>query len=190
MLKILAALGVAFPTLSVLKLIPTVIHKQEEREREWPVVKVSTLKELSAKKQIIFMYPLKDIPNVLIKLGIPVEFGVGPEGDIVAFNLICQHLGCMVRYVEMGAKEEAVPKELKDKPVLYCPCHAAVYDVLSGGRPVAGPPKYNLPRVLLRVEEEDIIAYGMTPPVIYGKGLLGSEDVKKDLYGGVLVGEG
>ncbi|GIX13271.1 MAG: hypothetical protein KatS3mg118_1230 [Paracoccaceae bacterium] len=37
--------------------------------------------------------PTPDSPGVLLKLGRPVEGGVGPDGDIVAFSVLCPHKG-------------------------------------------------------------------------------------------------
>ena len=188
---ILKYLTLVFPFATIGPLLSSLLYKQvKEESLEWPSVKISSLEEISTIKSKVFMYPLINTPNILIKLGVSVEFGVGPESDIVAFNLLCQHLGCRVVYVPPGLQDRpTATKKFEDRHILYCPCHAGIYDVLLGGMPIAGPPKCPLPRVLLRVEDNlDIIAYGMTPPVIYGKGPLCSEDTSRDLAGGVLVG--
>jgi len=188
---ILKYLTLVFPFATIGPLFSSLLYKPvEEKSLEWPSVKISSIEEISKIRSKVFMYPLTNTPNILIKLGVSVEFGVGPERDIVAFNLLCQHLGCRVVYVPPGIPDRpTATKKFEDKHILYCPCHAGIYDVLLNAMPISGPPKCPLPRVLLKVENDrDIIAYGMTPPVIYGKGPLCSEDVSRDLIGGVLVG--
>lgn len=48
-----------------------------------------------------------------------------PDGEIRAFNAICTHTDCTVKYRE-------------DKGDVYCSCHSGVYDTL--GHNVSGPP--------------------------------------------------
>ena len=43
---------------------------------------------------------------------------------------------------------------------LHCPCHEGFF-TLDDGRPLAGPPKRSLPRILLQVKDEAIWATGM-----------------------------
>lgn len=48
-----------------------------------------------------------------------------PDGEIRAFNAICTHTDCTVKY-------------LAEKSQLFCSCHGGVFD--SSGRNVSGPP--------------------------------------------------
>jgi arsenite oxidase small subunit len=193
-IQYLIKISVGLPILTIIPWFSSLGYKSMEVKRIWPVVVICSLNELKEKGYKVFMYPLTNTPNILIKVGEPVKFGIGPENDIVAYSLLCQHLGCVVRYLSSLETKGSVSikSDLRGKPLFYCPCHAGVYDIIDGGVPVAGPPKFPLPRVLLRIENingnDVIIAYGMTPPVIYGKGPLGSADIEKDLYGGDLVG--
>lgn len=153
---------------------------------KWPRVRIANLNDLEIDKPKIFMYPLDNTPNMLVKLGNHTEHGVGPDSDIVAYSQLCQHLGCFVRFVPSGQSSE-----FPNRPVFYCPCHAGIYDVNSG-QILGGPPLYPLPQVLLQYDEKsrDIFAYGMGPPVIFGKATPGSTDVWHDLMGGTLLKEG
>jgi arsenite oxidase small subunit len=193
-IQYLIKISVGLPILTIIPWFSSLGYKSMDVKRIWPVVVICSLNELNEKGYKVFMYPLTNTPNILIKVGEPVKFGIGPENDIVAYSLLCQHLGCVVRYLSSLETKGSVSikSDLRGKPLFYCPCHAGVYDIIDGGVPVAGPPKFPLPRVLLRIENingnDVIIAYGMTPPVIYGKGPLGSADIEKDLYGGDLVG--
>lgn len=71
-----------------------------------------------------------------------VAFGSRPaiiirheDGELVAFDAICTHLGCTVQFQP-------------ERERIYCACHEGVYDMRSGAN-VAGPPpkplkQYNL----------------------------------------------
>jgi arsenite oxidase small subunit len=149
---------------------------------KWPNVRIANIKDLVVDTPKIFMYPLEDTPNILVKLGKRVGGGVGPEGDIVAYSQVCQHLGCFVRFQQASQQSQG-------KDTFYCPCHAGIYDADQSAQVIGGPPLYQLPPVLLRFDDAngDIFAYGMGPPVIFGKGPPGSTEVSQDLLGGTLV---
>lgn len=66
------------------------------------------------------------------------------EGQVVALDGRCSHMGCPVRW-------EAQAKEFQ------CPCHAGRYD--AGGAPIAGPPKRRLGSLPV-VREGERIAVG------------------------------
>lgn len=154
----------------------------------FPRVKVSTLGELATGTSILFNYPLDNEPNLLIKTGTKSERGVGPDGDIVAFSQVCQHLGCeSIQYVESGRSPTCKSSFAAPGPVGYCCCHGSVYDFVNGGKVIAGPAPLPQPQVTLEVDSSgDIYATGMGPPSIFGHNT-GSSDVTDDLSGGNLV---
>ncbi len=84
----------------------------------WPRTCVTNVRSLKVKEPVFFNYPLETTPNVLVKLGYKVENGVGPDNDIIAYSVLCQHLGCIVRFLPSGSSESLY----KDKDVFYCPC--------------------------------------------------------------------
>jgi len=143
----------------------------------WPKVRVANIKNLKPNKPLIFYYPLKTTPNILVKLGKSVEGGVGPDRDIVAYSQICQHQGCYVQYESNG--------------IVMCPCHAAIYDLTDKARVLEGPALYPLPQVELEYDSEtgDIYAVKMGPPVVFGYGVPGSNDVDIMLVSGELISE-
>ena len=63
----------------------------------------------------------------------------------LAFSQKCTHLGCAVT-PDAGGKR------------LLCPCHKGVFDAATG-RPLAGPPRRPLPRVVL--EDRDGVLYAV-----------------------------
>lgn len=157
---------------------------------DFPVVLVANVSNLEVGIPITFNYPLDETPNILVKLGEHAQGGVGPDGDIVAFSQICQHLGCIYGFV---AANESPNCEVSNsfeasKPVGYCCCHGSIYDLANGGEVIGGPAPRHVPQVLLNFDSStgNIYATGMTPPTIYGHDT-GSNDVSNDLQGGTIV---
>ncbi len=142
---------------------------------KYPRVKIANIKDLKNGSFMRFCYPLTGIPNLLIKAGKPVENGIGPDKDIVAFNAICQHLGCIIS----DYYPDKEPYFNKYSNVLVCICHLSVYDVANNAKVLAGPAPRRVPRVLLEYDEKtgDIYAVGMEGPVLLGKGPAGKEGV-------------
>jgi arsenite oxidase small subunit len=153
----------------------------------FPRVKVSSVAELSTGIAVIFYYPLDNEPNLLVKLGQKASGGVGPDGDIVAFSQVCQHLGCIWGYVARGKSPSVNPSYLASAPVGYCPCHGSVFDLTQGAKVIGGPSPRPQPQVQLDVDSSgNIYAVGMGPPAVFGHGT-GTSDVYNDLQGGNLV---
>jgi len=146
----------------------------------FPKIMVANIADLQTNGYVTFDYPLEGESNMIVKLGVPATGGVGPDGDVVAFSIVCQHLGCIVGY---EASNSHTPG-----PAGACPCHGSVYDLINGAKVVAGPAPRPLPQVMLQFDETtgDIYAVGMGPPTIFGHNT-GSSDVSYDLQGGTLV---
>ena len=153
----------------------------------FPRFKASNLSALQ-QGPVVFNYPLDDQPNVLVKIGQKAAGGVGPDGDVVAFSIVCQHLGCVVGYQPQGASPTCNPSFRAEGPVGYCCCHGSVYDFANAAKVTGGPSPRPLPQVILQVDEAtgDIYAVGMGPPTIFGYNT-GSSDVSHDLQGGTPV---
>ena len=155
----------------------------------FPRVKVANLADLSVGSSLLFNYPLDDEPNVLVKLGQKSTNGVGPDGDIVAFSLICQHLGCIWGFLPTGRSPPCNPQYQATEPVGYCCCHGSVFELANAARVIGGPAPRPQPQVELEVDASGgIFAVGMGPPTIFGHGAAGSTDVSADLQGGTPVG--
>jgi Rieske Fe-S protein len=97
---------------------------------------------------------LADVPVGGPPLSFNYPDGQGPclllrpdEHTLLAFSQKCTHLGC------------AVTPELEQKR-FYCPCHLGYFD-LATGRPLAGPPRRPLPRVLLEDRGSVLYAVGL-----------------------------
>jgi len=153
----------------------------------FPVIMVANISDLTVNKVLYFYYPLTDTPNMLVKLGTKAAGGVGPDGDIVAFSQICQHLGCSIGYVGAGGSPACESSYSASGPEAYCCCHGSAYDLTNGAKVVAGPAPRPVPQVILKVDSSgNIYATGMTPPTIFGYDT-GSSNVSADLTGGTVV---
>jgi arsenite oxidase small subunit len=127
---------------------------------------------------------LDNEPNILVKLGQKADGGVGPEGDLVAFSGVCQHLGCIYAFQAPGTSPTCNASYSAAGPEGYCCCHGSVFDFLHGAKVLSGPSPRPQPQVLLEVDESgNVYATGMTPPTIFGHNT-GSNDVSSDLEGG------
>jgi arsenite oxidase small subunit len=154
----------------------------------FPKILIATLSQLQENVPISFNYPLTSQPNLLVKCGQKATGGVGPDGDIVAFSNICQHLGCIYDFLAPGAASPCLSSFTAKIPQGYCCCHGSQYDFLTGATVIGGPAPRPVPQVMLSVDTSgNIYAIGMNPPSIYGFGPAGSSDVDDDLVGGTLV---
>ena len=109
-----------------------------ERTAALRVLPVAQVDELPVGGAKTFTYPEGSTPRVLVRTG-PAAF--------VAYDQQCTHLLCPV-----------VPAF--DEGRLHCPCHNGWFD-LETGRPLAGPPRRPLPRVLLEVRGGAVYATGV-----------------------------
>jgi arsenite oxidase small subunit len=154
----------------------------------FPVIMIANLSDLTIGVPVDFNYPLQETPNILVKLGIQAEGGVGPDGDIVAFSQVCQHLGCIYGFVGTGSAPICNSSYKAPSPVGYCCCHGSIYDLVNGAKVIGGPALRPEPQVILYFDSTtgNIWATGMTAPTIFGYDT-GSNDVSQDLVGGTLV---
>jgi arsenite oxidase small subunit len=123
-------------------------------EQAYPRLRVIDLAQLKTNRPVTFAYPLAKQPNVLIDLGRAVPAGVGPRVSIVAYSILCQHMGCPIEY-QRGARE------------FVCPCHQSRYDPERLGAIIQGVAMQPLPRVLLQVREGAVWAVGLDG-LVYG----------------------
>jgi arsenite oxidase small subunit len=86
----------------------------------------------------IFQYPTDTAPCILVRAG---------ETGYVAYSRICTHNSCPVFY-------------RPDESAFECRCHNGLFS-LADGSVLAGPPPRPLPRILLEIRGEDILATGI-----------------------------
>ncbi len=88
---------------------------------------------------VAFTYPDDASPCMLLRMGGPVEGGVGPGQDIVAYSTLCTHMGCPVAY------------DTKSR-CFKCPCHYSTFDAEKAGQMVCGQATEDLPRIVLEYD--------------------------------------
>jgi nitrite reductase/ring-hydroxylating ferredoxin subunit len=105
---------------------------------EYPIVQLCRLEDIPIGSVRTFRYPDENESCILLRSG---------DGTLLAYDQKCTHLSCAV-----------VPALAAGK--LHCPCHHGYFDVATG-RPLAGPPRRPLPRILVRVRNGIVEAYGV-----------------------------
>jgi Rieske Fe-S protein len=133
----------------------------------------------------IFNYPLRNEPNFFLNLNTvnnqapsssnPGKWnapgGIGPNGSIVAYSAICQHLGCpapAIAYYPPGT----CPKTFNNGALpfyIHCSCHGSTYDVTNSAANLTGPAVLPLPQVVLETDTSgNIYATGLNGPPVNG----------------------
>ena len=122
----------------------------------YPSNRLGNLLALKVNEPMDVTYPDANSPGILLKLGTSVEGGVGPDGDIVAYSVMCPHKGWQLQY------------NGTDK-TLNCPGHYSRFDCEAGGQQVWGHATQNLPQFELMVDDKgDIHATGVDE-LLYGR---------------------
>lgn len=124
----------------------------------YPELVIGQLSEMREGAPVAFAYPLVHQPNMLVKLGAEARHGIGPDRDIVAFSVLCPHMGGPLR----GRYRH------DDKALGPCPLHFSTFDLTKGGIPVHAQATQNLPQIMLRADGDEIVALGVTG-LIYGQ---------------------
>jgi arsenite oxidase small subunit len=181
---ILAIAGVVVSTMKIFTGSP---------EPAWPRLKVINAKSLQLQTPLVFDYPALDTPNIIVKLGVKADNGIGPDGDIVAFSRICQHHGCIYSFYPPSTdtyNDNGVSTTKSNPPRGQCPCHGSVYDFAHNAAVIGGPAPNPVPRVLLEYDQAtgDIYVVGMGPPNIYGRACEATDSLLKcDVGAGQIV---
>ena len=105
---------------------------------EPPIRAIARLDEVPVGAARVFHYPEEDDPCLLIRT---------PEGALLAYDQKCTHLSC------------AVTPDVTNGQLL-CPCHHGLFD-LATGRPLGGPPRRPLARILVENRAGVIYATGL-----------------------------
>ena len=123
---------------------------------DYPSNRLANLSDLAVNEPMDIEYPDADSPGVLLKLGEAIEGGVGPDGDIVAYSVLCPHQGWYLNY------------DGEDRS-FNCPGHYSRFDAEAGGQQIWGHATQNLPQFTLRVDGNgDIFAEGCSD-LIFGR---------------------
>lgn len=104
---------------------------------------IASVEELAVGGSKVFDYPRRGEACVLVRIA---------AETFVAYGQKCTHLSCPV-----------IPRP--DQKCFHCPCHNGFFD-LATGRPLAGPPRRPLPRLLLEVRDGRVFAVGVEGGVV------------------------
>lgn len=126
----------------------------------YPRKRIGKLSKLKTNKPVYFSYPDEgaNSGSMLIKLGVPAGGGIGRDGDVVAFNSLCTHMGGPLGSTYQPADQALGP----------CPFHQSTFDLTRHGMIISGHATESLPQVLLELEGNDIYAVGLIG-LIYGR---------------------
>jgi len=135
-------------------------HAIAAEMKSYPRKKVGSLSKLKTNEVVNFHYPDggANSGSMLVKLGIEAGGGIGKNGDVVAFNTLCTHMGG-----PLGTLYKP-----KDGAVGPCPFHQSSFDLTRHGMIVTGHATESLPQVLLEVEGDIIYAVGIIG-LVYGR---------------------
>jgi arsenite oxidase small subunit len=123
---------------------------------DYPSSRLANIADLVIDEPMDIAYPDDESPGVLIKLGTKVPGGAGPDGDVVAYSVLCPHKGFQLIY---HAADQT----------LNCPGHYSRFDAENEGQQIHGMANQSLPMFELRVDGNgDIFAEGVDE-LIYGR---------------------
>ena len=91
------------------------------------------MSQFAASPAVTFTDPASGDPSVVIKLH---------NGTFVAFDAVCTHAGCTVRYVQRY-------------DALLCPCHGAAFDPNQHGAVLQGPTSVPLTELPIQVDTKN-----------------------------------
>lgn len=123
----------------------------------YPNKSVGKAGSMPVNQVVNFSYPDASSPCAAIRMGNPVQGGVGPNMDIVAYSTLCTHMGCPVSY-------EGSSRTFK------CGCHFSIFDPEHGGQMVCGQATEELPKIKLEYDAktDSVKAVGVDG-LIYGR---------------------
>jgi arsenite oxidase small subunit len=118
---------------------------------------VAKAKTMKVDQPVAFSYPDAASPCMAVKMGTATAGGVGPEGDIVAYSVLCTHQGCPTVY------------DSKDR-CFKCPCHFSIFDAEKGGQMVCGQAPSKLPQIVLEYNAKtDMVTAVAVNGLIFGR---------------------
>jgi nitrite reductase/ring-hydroxylating ferredoxin subunit len=145
-LKAAVLLGAAALFMPVERLAQYLLPQVETGPITYPRQRIANMKDVPANDSILFEYPHKDRPAMLIHL---------PDGGFAAFDALCTHLGCQIHYDRV-----AVVGWENNPQQTFCACHGGVFDPKTGSV-LGGPPPRPQPKIKLEIDDQgEIFANG------------------------------
>jgi Rieske Fe-S protein len=147
-LKTLVLFGAGLLIVPTALILDILIPPVESGPVKYPNVLIANSEDLSPNTSLLFEYPQKDRPAILVRLS---------DGSFAAYDATCTHLGCQVHY--------------NKSQQIFCPCHGGTFDGKTG-EVIGGPPLRPLPRIKLKLDlQGNIYAEGYESGLpLYGEG--------------------
>ncbi len=98
--------------------------------RPLAVIDQKALAEPWAAAEFSFELEGERVPGIVVRL---------PGERWYASSLICPHAKCVARYFRDVTVAQDTFDVAAKNPVLGCPCHFSVFDVVNGGKVISGP---------------------------------------------------
>ena len=118
---------------------------------------VGTATKMAVNTPMPFTYPDAASPCVAVKMGKRVPGGTGPDGDIVAYSVLCTHMGCPTAYEQ-------------NSRTFKCACHYSTFDAEMAGQMICGQATENLPQIVLEYNSKnDSVTAVAVKGLIYGR---------------------
>ena len=127
--------------------------------KDYPRVKIASLKDLKIDQPIDFSYPPNNPVSTffIVKLGEEAGGGIGRKKDIVAFSNLCSHMGGPLNGTYKPGHKAVGP----------CPLHLTTFDLTRHGMVISGHATEALPQAMLEISGGNIYAIGVTG-LVYG----------------------
>ncbi len=118
---------------------------------------VGAAAKMAVNTPVQFSFPDAASPCVAIKMGKRVPGGVGPDADIVAYSVLCTHMGCPTSYDQSSR-------------AFKCACHYSTFDAEMGGQMICGQATENLPQIVLEYNaKNDSVTAVAVKGLIHGR---------------------
>jgi arsenite oxidase small subunit len=152
-----AAAAVGSTRMSTVEAKPSMPSVSTGTTLNYPKITIGKASRMQTNQVVNFSYPDAASPCNAIKMGAPVPGGVGPDRDIVAFSIMCTHMGCPLAY-------ENHTKTFK------CRCHYSMFDAEKNGQMICGQATASLPVITLEYNaENDTVSAAGVDGLIYGR---------------------
>lgn len=84
-----------------------------------------------------------------------------PGGMLVVLSRVCPHQKCFTDFIKDPAQVLRETTYEPSGPVLVCPCHASIFDLLDGGKVIFGPAPRPPDRFKFEIKGDKVVVTGL-----------------------------
>jgi arsenite oxidase small subunit len=155
--SVAAAAAVGSTRMSAAEAKPSPLSVSTATTLSYPKIPIGKAGRMPVNQVVSFSYPDAASPCNAIKMGTPVPGGVGPGRDIVAFSIMCTHMGCPLSYEN-------------ESRTFKCGCHYSMFDAEKNGQMICGQATEDLPIITLEYDSKnDTVSAAGVDGLIYGR---------------------